>query len=47
MTFSFLMEHSDSSAAEMEAVSESLCVEFERQKPYLTEKWKVKIEVKS
>ena len=47
MTFSFLMEHSDSSAAEMEAVSESLCLEFERQKPYLTEKWKVKIEVKS
>lgn len=47
MTFSFLMEHSDSSAAEMEAVSERLCVEFERQKPYLTEKWKVKIEVNS
>jgi hypothetical protein len=47
MTFSFLTEHSDSSATEMEAVSESLCVEFERQKPYLTEKWKAKIEVKS
>jgi hypothetical protein len=47
MTFSYLMEHSDSSAAEMEAVSESLCAEFERQKPYLTEKWKAKIEVKS
>ena len=47
MTFSFLMEHSDSSACEMEAVSESLCVEFERQKPYLIEKWKAKIEVKS
>jgi hypothetical protein len=47
MTFSFLMEHADSSAAEMEAVSESLCVEFERQKPFLTEKWKAKIEVKS
>jgi glucosylglycerate synthase len=47
MTFSFLMEHSDSSAAEMEAVSESLCVEFERQKAFLTEKWKAKIEVKS
>jgi glucosylglycerate synthase len=47
MTFSFLMEHSDSSAAEMEAVSERLCVEFERQKPYLREKWKAKVEVKS
>lgn len=47
MTYSFLMEHSDSSAAEMEAASESLCAEFERQKPYLMEKWKAKIEVKS
>src|SRR6202521_791599 len=47
MTYSFLMEHSDSSAADMEAVSESLCAEFERQKPYLMEKWKAKIEVKS
>ena len=47
MTFSFLMEHSDSSAAEMEAVNESLCVEFERRRPYLIEKWKAKMEVKS
>jgi hypothetical protein len=47
MTYSFLMEHSDTSAAEMEAVSESLCAEFERQKPYLMEKWNAKIEVKS
>lgn len=47
MTFSFLVEHADSSAAEMEAASEKLCVEFERQKPYLREKWKVKIEVQS
>jgi hypothetical protein len=47
MTFSFLMEYSDSSATEMEAVSESLCGEFERQKAYLTEKWKAKVEVKS
>jgi hypothetical protein len=47
MTFSFIEEHSDSSSTEMEAVSESLCAEFERQKPYLTEKWKAKIEVKS
>jgi hypothetical protein len=47
MTYSFLMEHADSSATELEAVNESLCAEFERQKPYLMEKWKAKIEVKS
>jgi len=47
VTFSFLVEHSDSSPAEMEAVSEGLCLEFERQKPYLREKWKAKVEVKS
>ena len=47
MTFSFLVEHSQSSPDELEAVSESLCVEFERQKPYLTEKWKANVEVKS
>jgi glucosylglycerate synthase len=47
MTFSFLVEHSDSSPAEMEAGSERLCIEFERQKPYLREKWKAQVEVKS
>ena len=47
MTFSFLVEHSDSSPAEMETASESLCVEFERQRPYLREKWKANVEVKS
>jgi glucosylglycerate synthase len=47
MTFSYLVENSDSSPAEMEAVSEALCVEFVRQKPYLREKWKEKVEVKS
>ena len=47
MTYSFLVEHSDSSPAEMEAASEMLCVEFELQKPYLRERWKVKVEVKS
>jgi glucosylglycerate synthase len=47
VTFSYLDEHSGSSPAEMEAVSEALCVEFERQKPYLREKWKAKVEVKS
>jgi hypothetical protein len=45
--YSFLIEHSDSSPAEMEAGCESLCLEFERQKPYLTEKWKAGVEVKS
>lgn len=47
MTYSFLVEHADSSPAEMEAASEMLCVEFELQKPYLREKWKAKVEVKS
>src|SRR6202165_1547305 len=47
MTFSFLAEHSDSSPAEMEAVSEGLCLEFERQKPYFREKWNANVEVKS
>jgi glucosylglycerate synthase len=47
MTYSFLMEHADSSATELEAVNESLCAEFERQKPYLMEKWNAKMEVKS
>ena len=39
---SFLLEHSDSSAEAMETQSEALCQEFERQKPYLVERWKVK-----
>ena len=47
MTFSFLTEHSDSSPAQMEAESESLCLEFERQKAYLREKWNANVEVKS
>jgi glucosylglycerate synthase len=47
MTYSFLVEHADSSSAEMEAASEMLCVEFELQKPYLMERWKTKVEVKS
>ncbi|HEY8715201.1 MAG TPA: hypothetical protein VIM00_07450, partial [Candidatus Acidoferrum sp.] len=45
--FSFLEEHASSSVADMEADSENLCLEFERQKPYLTEKWKAGVEVKS
>ena len=44
---SFLIEHADSSPADMEADSENLCMEFERQKPYLVEKWKAGVEVKS
>lgn len=47
MTFSYLMDHSESSAAEMEAANENLCAEFARQKPYLAEKWNAKLEVKS
>jgi glucosylglycerate synthase len=47
MTFSFLVEHSGSSPIEMETASERLCAEFRRQKPYLREKWKAKMEVKS
>ena len=39
---SFLVEHQDSSAEEMEADTENLCVEFEKQKPYLVERWKAK-----
>ena len=47
MTHSFLAEHADSSPAEMEAANEMLCAEFELQKPYLMERWKAKVEVKS
>ncbi len=47
MTHSFLAEHADSSPAEMEAANEMLCAEFELQKPYLRERWKAKVEVKS
>jgi hypothetical protein len=47
MTHSFLLEHSDSSPAEMEAANEMLCSEFELQKPYLRERWKTKVEVTS
>jgi glucosylglycerate synthase len=47
MTSSFLIEHSNSSSAEIEAMTEELCAEFSRQRTYLTEKWKAKVEVKS
>jgi hypothetical protein len=47
MTHSFLAEHADSSPAEIESANDMLCQEFERQKPYLREKWKANVEVKS
>jgi hypothetical protein len=40
--YSFLLEHANSSAEAMEAQSEILCQEFERQKPYLVERWTAK-----
>jgi glucosylglycerate synthase len=40
--FSFLADHAQSSPEEMEADTEALCLEFERQKPYLIERWKAK-----
>jgi hypothetical protein len=42
--YSFLQEHANSSADAMEAQSEMLCQEFERQKPYLLERWTTKRE---
>lgn len=39
---SFLLEISDASEEQIEKNVESLCVEFERQKPYLLEVWKNK-----
>lgn len=47
MTHSYLVEHANSSPAEIEAANEMLCAEFELQKPYLRERWKSKTEVKS
>jgi hypothetical protein len=40
--YSFLLEHANSSPDAMEAQSEILCQEFERQKPYLIERWTAK-----
>ena len=40
--YSFFLEHAESSPEEIEADSESLCLEFERQKPYLVERWNAK-----
>jgi glucosylglycerate synthase len=44
--YSYLLQHENSSADEIEADSENLCLEFERQKPYLIQRWKVRSEVK-
>jgi hypothetical protein len=38
--FTFLVENRNSSAADVENNIESLCLEFERLKPYLVEMWK-------
>jgi len=38
--YSFLQEHHDSSPEDIEAHCENLCLEFERLKPYLVERWK-------
>ena len=41
-TASFVLETSESTADEVEAVIEELCLRFEQQKPYLVAKWEVK-----
>jgi hypothetical protein len=38
--YSFFLEHAESSADALEGDCEALCLEFERQKPYLIERWK-------
>jgi len=40
--YSFLLEHANSSPEVMETRSEMVCQEFERQKPYLVERWTTK-----
>jgi hypothetical protein len=37
--FTFLVENRNGSAADVESNIESLCLEFERRKPYLLELW--------
>lgn len=44
--YSYLLQHRDSSSEEIDADTERLCGEFERQKSYLVEKWKARSEVK-
>lgn len=40
--YSYLVQHHNSTPEEMEEDTENLCHEFEKQKPYLLEKWKAK-----
>jgi glucosylglycerate synthase len=44
--YSFFRQHAASSPSDIEADSENLCLEFERQKPHLIERWNVNSEVK-
>ena len=43
--YSFFLQHASSSAAEIEADLEQLCLQLEAQKPYLVEQWKARTEV--
>jgi hypothetical protein len=43
--YSFFLQHAASSPVDIEADSENLCLEFERQKPYLIERMKTRSEV--
>ena len=45
--YSFFLQHAASTAADIEVDSEKLCLEFERQKPQLMERWKMRTEVKT
>ena len=40
--YSYLQEYGQASPESMEVAAEALCCEFERQKPYLVERWKAK-----
>jgi len=40
--YSFLLDHQESSPQEIEDDTEALCLELERQKPYLLERWNQK-----
>src|SRR3979411_255327 len=44
--YSFIAEYADASAVDLEEANEKLCLEFEGQKPDLTEKWKEGVEGK-
>lgn len=46
MLYSFLLENANTAPDEIEAELENLCLEFEREKPYLIERWKTKVEVR-